>query len=181
MRNWILVVIVGIAVALVGSLVIVLTKALLKWKFDTVTNLIDENKWGEAFFSYIAFSLFFVAVSACIVYCEPKAAGSGISEVKAYLNGVNVNDFLTPKVTCAKAIGVCFSVASGLPIGRKAPMVHVGAAMAANICQGFKHLFNLDVAWTRFQDFRNDHTKTDYMTYGIAAGISATFRFFDFK
>lgn len=76
----------------------------------------------------------------------------------------------------AKVIGVCFSVASGLPIGKEGPMIHIGSIIGAAVSQGKTITFGFDTSWTKFQDFRNDGAKRDFVTYGAAAGISAAFR-----
>ena len=44
---------------------------------------------------------------------QPVAAGSGISEVKCYLNGVKIPHVTRLGTLVAKAIGVLFSVAGG--------------------------------------------------------------------
>lgn len=194
-RNWVLVFIVGVTVGCIGSFVLVLSHALLTWKFNVTHDLIDSGKWAAAFVSYLCFSLFFVGVAVVMGYVEPNSTGSGISEVKVYLNGVNLVGFLKPRAVIAKAIGICFSVASGLPIGtfvlsflniallmcscrtgKKAPMVHVGAAVASILSQGRKKTFGFDTSWSVHTDFQNDKMVTDSLTYGIAAGIAAVFR-----
>ena len=48
---------------------------------------------------------------------EPTAAGSGIPEIKAYLNGINLNKVVRIRVLIFKVIGMCFSVSAGLPLG----------------------------------------------------------------
>lgn len=48
---------------------------------------------------------------------EPTAAGSGIPEIKAYLNGINLNKVVRIRVLIFKVIGMCFSVGAGLPLG----------------------------------------------------------------
>ena len=116
-RNWVLVFVVGVTVGCIGSFVLVLSHALLTWKFNVTHDLIDSGKWAAAFVSYLCFSLFFVGIAVVMGYLEPNSTGSGISEVKVYLNGVNLVGFLKPRAVIAKAIGICFSVASGLPIG----------------------------------------------------------------
>ena len=44
---------------------------------------------------------------------QPFAAGSGIPEVKCYLNGVKMPNITRFKTLLVKAIGVLFSVAGG--------------------------------------------------------------------
>ena len=54
---------------------------------------------------------------------EPTAAGSGITEIKAYLNGINLNKVVRIRVLIFKVIGMCFSVGAGLPLGNNLPLL----------------------------------------------------------
>ena len=63
----------------------------------------------------------------------PRAAGSGIPELKAYLNGVHVPGLLTIRTFLAKSIGVSFAIASGLFAGKEGPFIHVGAAIGGGV------------------------------------------------
>ena len=48
------------------------------------------------FATYTSISLGYALVAACLVsYVEPLAAGSGIAEVKTYLNGIHIKGLLT--------------------------------------------------------------------------------------
>lgn len=49
---------------------------------------------------------------------QPVAAGSGIPQVKCYLNGVKVPRVVRIKTLMSKAVGVTFSVLGGLAVGK---------------------------------------------------------------
>lgn len=49
-----------------------------------------ESFVGSAFFTYAGINLAYVMVAYLMVVMEPIAAGSGIPEIKAFLNGVNL-------------------------------------------------------------------------------------------
>lgn len=174
--KWGLVLLLGVLVALVGAVVDVVTEVFWEIKFAPVLDLVNDGFLMEAGVLYLMISVFFAFIAGGICMFEPFAAGSGIPEVKAYLNGVKILRFLRIKVLVAKAIGVCFSCASGLPLGKEGPMVHIGSIMGAGISQGKKTLFGYDTSWTKFQDLRNDPSKRDFVTFGAAAGIAAAFR-----
>jgi chloride channel 6 len=63
------------------------------------------------------------------------AAGSGIPEIKCYLNGVKVPRVARLKTLVAKAVGVLFSVSGGYLVGKEGPMIHSGAILGAGIPQ----------------------------------------------
>lgn len=47
------------------------------------------------------------AAAALCAYIAPAAAGSGIPEVKAYLNGVDAHSILAPSTLFVKVNGIC--------------------------------------------------------------------------
>lgn len=49
---------------------------------------------------------------------QPNAAGSGIPQIKCYLNGIKLPGLLSLKTLLAKAGGVCLSVGGGLACGK---------------------------------------------------------------
>lgn len=49
---------------------------------------------------------------------QPVAAGSGIPQIKCYLNGVKIPHVVRIKTLVCKAVGVIASVVGGLAIGK---------------------------------------------------------------
>lgn len=78
-------------------------------------------------------SILAISSSAMCLQFAPAAVGSGIPEVKAYLNGVRVSRFADPKLFLAKVFGTILSVSSGLAVGPEGPLVHIGAIIGALI------------------------------------------------
>lgn len=81
--------------------------------------------------------------------------------------------FSVPQTLLCKVIGVIFSVAGGLAVGKEGPMIHAGAVVAAGVSQGRSKTLNKD--FRLFQYFREDHEKRDFVSGGAAAGVSAAF------
>ena len=71
------------------------------------------------FILYASFNLFLALLSsiACLKFA-PEAIGSGIPEVKAYLNGVRVKKFSNWNCFLIKVVATVLSVSSGLCIGK---------------------------------------------------------------
>ena len=107
--KWFLVILTGLLIAFTGGLVTVFTEALTEWKLETCYKLMEEGDHGGAFFAYQFITLFLVLCAGSLCWKEPAAAGSGIPEIKAYLNGVNLNSVVRIPVLVAKVFGMCFS------------------------------------------------------------------------
>jgi H+/Cl- antiporter ClcA len=72
---------------------------------------------------------------ACCMLIAPAAAGSGIPDVVAYLNGVDVPSILLFRTLVAKILGSLGSVGGGLAVGKEGPFVHIGACIASVLSQ----------------------------------------------
>ena len=124
--------------------------------------------------SFLGLGLLLIGLSASLVlFVEPIAGGSGIPEVKAYLQGVRVPRILRVTTLFCKAVGVTLSVAGGLVVGKEGPMIHAGSIVAAGLSQGSSKSFKLRTMFLK--RFRNDHDKRDFVSAGAAAGVAAAF------
>uniref|UniRef100_A0A674AK17 Chloride channel protein n=1 Tax=Salmo trutta TaxID=8032 RepID=A0A674AK17_SALTR len=121
----------------------------------------------------LAFNMMFIFIASVLVLIEPVAAGSGIPEIKSYLNGVKIPGIVRLRTFVCKAIGVLFTVSGGLFVGKEGPMIHSGAIVGAGLPQfqsiTFKKI-NFD-----FPYFRSDRDKRDFVSAGAAAGVAAAF------
>jgi len=138
----------------------------------TVDDTSDDNVMGAFFVDVLICGLYVAVASGLVVWVEPAAAGSGIPDMKGYLNGTNLRGALTSKALVAKAVGVVFSVGGGLCVGKEGPLVHTGSVLGANISHGFNLCTARFKKWNRF---RNDSFKRDFVSGGCAAGVAAAF------
>lgn len=80
----------------------------------------------------------------CPFLYQPLAAGSGIPELKTYLNGVHIRGLLQVKTFIAKIVGIVFSISSGLIAGKEGPFVHGGGVVGGGLGgMGSRTLSNL--------------------------------------
>jgi chloride channel 7 len=169
----------GLAIGVTGGFVAVFSEVLTAWRLESCYKLMEARNFGGAFFAYQFLSLFLALCGGTLCYFQPAAAGSGIPEIKAFLNGVNLNGIVKLPVLFAKVVGTCFACAAGLPMGKEGPMIHAGSIIGAVISQGYTMrnvMSGFDASWNIFQDMRNDQTKRDFVTFGAAAGVAAAFR-----
>ena len=85
------------------------------------------------FVTFASVNLLLAMLSAMLcVFVAPEAIGSGIPEIKAYLNGVRVKRFARTRLFFSTIIATVLSVSSGLVIGPEGPVCHLGAILGAS-------------------------------------------------
>eukprot|EP01062_Namystynia_karyoxenos_P034828 TRINITY_DN25497_c0_g2_i1.p1 TRINITY_DN25497_c0_g2~~TRINITY_DN25497_c0_g2_i1.p1 ORF type:complete len:948 (+),score=286.76 TRINITY_DN25497_c0_g2_i1:76-2844(+) len=124
------------------------------------------------FSSATAIALILIACLPVVFYW-PKAAGSGVEEVIAYLNGVEMPRVFNIRTGVVKFVSCIAAVSSGLPVGPEGPLIHLGAICGAGLTQGRSKTLRIQTEYLR--RFRNNRDHRDFITAGAAAGISAAF------
>eukprot|EP01061_Rhynchopus_euleeides_P016311 TRINITY_DN27598_c0_g1_i2.p1 TRINITY_DN27598_c0_g1~~TRINITY_DN27598_c0_g1_i2.p1 ORF type:complete len:963 (+),score=351.05 TRINITY_DN27598_c0_g1_i2:35-2923(+) len=148
--RWFLILVIGVLTALVAYFIDVMVEKLGHWKNSHVADLISDagNKSAPKPYQHLMLiNVGFVAIAAAMVAVAPVAGGSGIPEIKCYLNGLRLPQVLNLRTLVAKALGV-------LPI-------------KAVWAERFLHKY--------FVPFRDDKSKRDFISCGAAAGVSAAF------
>ncbi|XAR66856.1 hypothetical protein NMG60_11013215 [Bertholletia excelsa] len=173
--KWTLCFLVGILVSLVGFTNNLAVENIAGQKFVITSDMMLKKKYLMAFLVFGA-SNFVLTLFASVItaFISPEAAGSGIPEVKAYLNGVDAPGIFSLRTLVVKIVGSISAVSSSLHIGKAGPMVHTGACIAAILGQGGSKRYRLTWKWLCY--FKNDRDRRDLVTCGSAAGIAAAFR-----
>ncbi|XP_044464562.1 putative chloride channel-like protein CLC-g [Mangifera indica] len=173
--KWCLCFLIGLIVGLIGFFNNIAVENIAGIKFVVTSNMMLASKYGLAFLVFSVSNLVLTLLAAIITaFIAPVATGSGIPEVKAYLNGVDAPGILSFRTMIVKIFGSIFAVSSSLLIGKAGPMVHTGACVASLLGQGGSIRYGLTWKWLRL--FKNDRDRRDLVTCGSAAGIAASFR-----
>jgi chloride channel 7 len=176
-KMWVIILIIGVLTGTVAYGIDQGIHFLNKLKFSAVTHFMDTTgtiEFMPPYLIYTAINLVYVSIAAALViFGEPMARGSGIGEIKCYLNGIRISRVVRAKTLACKAIGILFSVASGLPCGKEGPMIHSGAAIGSGVATGKSSKFHCDTGF--FKEFRSDSNKRNFVTAGAAAGVAAAF------
>ncbi|XP_053133054.1 H(+)/Cl(-) exchange transporter 7 isoform X2 [Hemicordylus capensis] len=177
-RRWFICAMIGILTGLVACFIDIVVEYLAGVKYRVVKEYIDKfTENGSLSFSLLLWAFlnaaFVLIGSGIVAYIEPVAAGSGIPQIKCYLNGVKVPHVVRLKTLVIKVCGVIFSVVGGLAVGKEGPMIHSGAVIAAGVSQGRSTSLKRD--FKIFEYFRRDTEKRDFVSAGAAAGVSAAF------
>ncbi|KAM3826954.1 H(+)/Cl(-) exchange transporter 7 isoform 3-T3 [Vipera latastei] len=177
-QRWFICAMIGILTGLVACFIDIMVETLAGLKYKLVKGNIDKfTETGRLSFSLLLWATvnagFVMAGSIIVAFLEPVAAGSGIPQIKCYLNGVKIPHVVRLKTLMVKVCGVILSVVGGLAVGKEGPMIHSGAVIAAGVSQGRSTSLKRD--FRIFEYFRRDTEKRDFVSAGAAAGVSAAF------
>ena len=194
--KWCLFAIIGFIVALISVTMKQSVERVVLFRFSTIHSILDPQ--DESSFdgngtdhqiqirepNYVTACIFWVFTSALlaflssavIVFIEPKASGSGLPEVMAYLNGVQLSRTFSLRVMGVKFLSCLLAVSSGLPVGPEGPMIHLGSMVGAFLTQK-KHANKGMSSFIdeKLRPYRNTADRIGFMTCGAAAGVSAAF------
>ncbi len=123
--RWGMAFLLGLVVGLVGLSIRTGTHYLNTSKFALVQKLIDSSSLGAGFGVLLTLNLVLATISVLTVLVyNPTAGGSGLPEIKGFLNGASQPSIFSLNSLVAKIIGTVSSVSSGMWIGAD-PMIHV--------------------------------------------------------
>lgn len=173
---WIFLIVIGVTTGCIAFL----TSVTVSFALETLTSQVvsdivnDSDLEIKKLLLYVFVNLVAVLLSATLVlFVSPLAAGSGIPNMYAYLNGVDMPDFLHVRVALAKIPGSILAVTGGLCIGKEGPMLHIGSIIATWL--GNTELFKM-LRGSREQDpLVNDRHTRELVACGVAAGLATGF------
>ncbi|KAJ6313003.1 hypothetical protein OIU76_011343 [Salix suchowensis] len=172
--KWFLALLTGIGTGLAAVFINISVENFAGWKFALTFSIIQRSYFA-GFVIYVLINLILVFSSVYIVtHFAPAAAGSGIPEIKGYLNGLDIHGILLFRTLIGKIFGSIGSVGGGLALGKEGPLVHTGACIASLLGQGGSSKYHLSLRW--LQVFKSDRDRRDLVTCGCAAGVAAAFR-----
>ncbi|XP_059203823.1 H(+)/Cl(-) exchange transporter 7 isoform X3 [Centropristis striata] len=176
--RWVVCGLIGFLTGLIACFIDIAVEELAGVKYQVVKENIEKfTEVGGLSISLILWVVLNAAITMLgaiiVAFFEPIAAGSGIPQIKCYLNGVKVPRVVRLKTLMVKVAGVICSVVGGLAVGKEGPMIHSGAVVAAGVSQGRSTSLKRD--FKIFEYFRRDTEKRDFVSAGAAAGVSAAF------
>lgn len=177
-QRWLICIAIGVMTGITAVIIDISIDQLATVKMSFLQKFIKSGVQNgtlvRPIFIWMGINTGLVAFAALLTtYFAPVAAGSGIPQIKCYLNGVKVPEVVRMKTLFTKVTGIIASVCGGLAVGKEGPMVHSGAVLAAGISQG--RSITTGITSPFFTHFRNDREKRDFVCAGAAAGVSAAF------
>ncbi|KAL7549127.1 hypothetical protein ACHAWF_012401 [Thalassiosira exigua] len=149
--RWVLTVVAGLTTGLAAISLVLITGSIVELRNRVMGGLLQNPHLSrEVIFQRFLWTnvLLALASSLLCVAWVPAGAGSGIPEVKAYLNGVrSMQKLASLPLFFVKILGTILSVSSGLSVGQEGPLIHIGAIMGASCTKIGGTLDYLIVHW----------------------------------
>jgi len=177
---------IGVSMGVLSVLMVSADALIITKKFGTFEQLASEGHVWYAVFLDAAVSAAMVAFIAILVTnLFPLAGGSGLPEIKGYLNGNSIPRMFGKHGSWIRAVGSVLASASGLATGREGPLVSIGGAFGVSAAQLLagrhfrrwvqlshkgKHQEAVVVDENRFAEF-----KRSACVMGSASGLAAAF------
>ncbi|KAK2451417.1 chloride channel protein CLC-c [Trifolium repens] len=135
--KWLLAFFVGLLTGIIATLINLAVENISGYKLLAVVEYIQQERYlmGFLYFTGTNFILTFIASILCVCFA-PTAAGPGIPEIKAYLNGVDTPNMYGATTLFVKIVGSIGAVSAGLDLGKEGPLVHIGSCIASLLGQG---------------------------------------------
>ena len=206
--RWILSAMAGLLTGLTTIFIVSITEHMVLWRSRNLQNLVSDPEYSDdrVFAVFLALNLAASLSSASLcIFWAPQASGSGISQVKAYLNGIRGNQkFTRLNLLVVKIVGTILSVSSSLALGMEGPLIHIGAIMGSSLSKisGFvSHVIRtwqkvdcccdwnvrqpgqrpplakriLSWTTTELSHFGTDDERRDLISIGASCGFAASF------
>ncbi|KAB2614092.1 chloride channel protein CLC-b [Pyrus ussuriensis x Pyrus communis] len=173
--KWILAFLVGLLTGIIATLINLAVENIAGYKLLAAVSFIEKGRYLMGFIFIAGANLLLTASASVLCVCfAPTAAGPGIPEIKAYLNGVDTPNMFGATTMIVKIFGSIGAVSAGLDLGKEGPLVHIGSCIASLLGQGGPDNYRIKWGWLRY--FNNDRDRRDIITCGAASGVCAAFR-----
>ena len=78
-----------------------------------------SDKIASYFLFALSCSFFAILAGVCVIFLSPQSEGSGLPDVKSYLNGWHIEGLFSMRALIGKSIGCALAIGSGLIAGDK--------------------------------------------------------------
>eukprot|EP00927_Polykrikos_kofoidii_P035917 TRINITY_DN30403_c0_g1_i1.p1 TRINITY_DN30403_c0_g1~~TRINITY_DN30403_c0_g1_i1.p1 ORF type:complete len:1154 (+),score=143.52 TRINITY_DN30403_c0_g1_i1:151-3612(+) len=173
--TWVLTVIISAVIALEVAGLLMLSKVLQDWRLGAVAAVIAKPGSSNAPLLVAFLILLFYALVAgfgsamLVVFVAPRAGGSGVPDLKAFLNGNMIPGLFSWRTWFSRSLGLVLVTSAGLFAGTEGPCSHLGAITSLGIAE-----LVFDKFPTRLPSFGH-RSSCEFVAQGCAIGVAAAF------
>ncbi|XP_021737397.1 chloride channel protein CLC-a-like [Chenopodium quinoa] len=173
--KWKLAFLVGLLTGLIATLINLAVENISGYKLLLVSGFLEQERFMMGLIVLTGANfLLTLSSTVLVVFFAPTAAGPGIPEIKAYLNGIDTPNMYGLPTLLVKIFGSIGAVSASLDLGKEGPLVHIGACIASLLGQGGTEKHRVKWRWYRYMN--NDRDRRDLITCGSSSGVCAAFR-----
>ncbi|EER17626.1 Chloride channel protein CLC-b, putative [Perkinsus marinus ATCC 50983] len=171
--KWILTIVEGAVIGICRGVILIGSHWLLVGKTDAMIHWLKSDNPGCAMLIWIAIGVPLICfIGWGVSYMSPLAGGSGIPDVKAYLNGVMVPKLMRFWGIVWRILGQIVVVGTGHYAGSEGPMAHLGAIVGAAVAQMHaRNKFYLKA----LLPFSTQKVKDEFVSMGAGMGVATAF------
>lgn len=163
LRLWLLCLLVGIFSVCIAVIADITTKVI----YQTRVRLCDATEPGPwRWLAWLSTGALCAFLSTVLITWVPKAAGSGLPEVKEALAGIVLFDSLSLKCLFVKPISLCLALASSLSVGKEGPFIHCASCIAYQLA---------NASWLKISSYVREQRELEGLVAACAAGVVCTF------
>eukprot|EP00927_Polykrikos_kofoidii_P004687 TRINITY_DN11858_c0_g2_i1.p1 TRINITY_DN11858_c0_g2~~TRINITY_DN11858_c0_g2_i1.p1 ORF type:complete len:763 (-),score=91.26 TRINITY_DN11858_c0_g2_i1:9-2297(-) len=172
--KWLLTAVIAIFIGSQCACISIVEQAVFSWRLEQA-EVLQRNDLSTLAVCFILFHGVTAGLLAAllVVKTSPRAAMSGLRDVKAYLNANFIPGAMSFETWAARSLGMLLVSGSGVLTDVQSPCAHLGAIVARGIAGGRLHCAGIRVAmpW-RMSGHR---TQFEFTSAGAAMGIAAAF------
>ncbi|CAO2816126.1 unnamed protein product [Amaranthus hypochondriacus] len=173
--KWKLAFMIGLLTGLIATVINLAVENIAGYKLLLVSGYVQQERYMMGLITLTGANFLLTLVATVlVVFFAPTAAGPGIPEIKAYLNGIDTPNMYGAPTLFVKIIGSIGAVSAGLDLGKEGPLVHIGSCIASLLGQGGTEKYRVKWKWYRIMN--NDRDRRDLITCGASSGVCAAFR-----
>lgn len=173
--TWVLTVIISVIISLMVAGLLMLSQALQDWRLSLVAAVIAGEGGGDArlflaFLVLLFYALIAGAASALlVVFVAPRAGGSGVPDLKAFLNGNKIPGLFSFRTWFSRSLGLVLVTSAGFCAGTEGPCSHLGAITSLGTAEFLYQQFP-----SRLPSFGH-RSSCEFVAQGCAIGVAAAF------
>lgn len=146
-EDWIFLALLGLIMAVLSVIINLVVEQTITARRRLYKDISKDNVTLKYLIWVTTSTVLIMFASGFVHLVAPQAVGSGIPEMKTVLRGVVLHEYLTLRTLIAKIVGLTFTLASGLPLGREGPFVHISSIIATLLSRAvitFKGIYEIE-------------------------------------
>lgn len=162
-KIWLFIFLVSVLAGINGFIADTLGGKLFSFRVTLVKSM--DNLFSQFFFFFLLMCLMVITASYLCEKFSREAEGSGVPELKTYLSGLKITQYVSFKSYIVKMVGLILVDGSGIFTGKEGPLIQL-SVMIANFVSDIPYVSKIK---------KTSFLRNQMLIVSIAAGVTSTF------